>query len=132
MVYVLVVYGLQSQLEMWRMSRGPIRDVETAHGGNYFRQETLGTERREMEQMRHAGMNSQQCVKSGARKTWSQVGGRETWMTAHIEMIVLADQIRQKHRRDRWKHSFETSRIVQSRVVTNYSLYRPRMKTDHS
>ena len=34
----------------------------------------------------------------------SQMGGREALKKAHKQMIVLTDQMQQKHRRDRWKH----------------------------
>ena len=37
-------------------------------------------------------------------KELSQVGRREALMRVHKQMIVVTDQMHQKHRRDRWNH----------------------------
>ena len=38
------------------------------------------------------------------QKELSQVGGREALMRVHKQMIVVTDQMHQKHRRKRWNH----------------------------
>ena len=42
-----------------------------------------------------------------SQKELSQVGGREALMIVHKQMIVMTDQMHQKHRRDRWNHKVE-------------------------
>ena len=39
-----------------------------------------------------------------SQKELSQVGGREALMRVHKQMIVMTDQMHQKHRRNRWNH----------------------------
>ena len=39
-----------------------------------------------------------------SQKELSRVGGREALTKVHKQMIILTDQMHQKHRRDRWKH----------------------------
>ena len=42
-----------------------------------------------------------------SQKELSHVGGREALTKVHKQMIILTDQMHQKHRRDRWKHKVE-------------------------
>ena len=61
------------------------------------------------------------------QKELSQVAGREALMRVHKQMIVVTDEMHQKHRRDRWNHKVGKSRAKED---PHYSLSGSGMKAD--
>ena len=67
------------------------------------------------------------------QKELSQVGGREALMRVHKQMVVVTDQMHQKHRRDRWNH--KVVKLQESRKAGSALLFewirnesRPQMR----